>query len=77
MMNDIRPFGVFRWGIHGFKDFFLAFGIIMFAFGGATTFPTIQNDMADKSKFNKSVQYGFLGKQQQNTIYVIIFNTNN
>ncbi|CAH2103475.1 unnamed protein product [Euphydryas editha] len=60
MMNDIRPFGVFRWGIHGFKDFFLAFGIIMFAFGGASTFPTIQNDMVDKSKFNKSLQYGFL-----------------
>ncbi|XP_050360735.1 uncharacterized protein LOC126780356 isoform X2 [Nymphalis io] len=60
MMNDIRPFGVFRWGIHGFMDFFLAFGTIMFAFGGASTFPTIQNDMADKSKFNKSLQYSFL-----------------
>ncbi|XP_059059815.1 uncharacterized protein LOC131853040 [Achroia grisella] len=59
MMNDIRPF-VFRYGIHGFQDFFLAFGTIMFAFGGASTFPTIQNDMADKRKFNKSLNYSFL-----------------
>ncbi|OWR41944.1 uncharacterized protein LOC116777885 [Danaus plexippus] len=60
MMNDIRPYPVFRWGIHGFTDFFLAFGTIMFAFGGASTFPTLQNDMADKTKFNKSLQYGFI-----------------
>ncbi|XP_052752625.1 uncharacterized protein LOC113521967 isoform X2 [Galleria mellonella] len=59
MMNEIRPF-VFRYGIHGFQEFFLAFGTIMFAFGGASTFPTIQNDMADKTKFNKSLQYSFL-----------------
>lgn len=62
MMNDIKPF-VFRWGIHGFQDFFLAFGTIMFAFGGASTFPTIQNDMIDKSKFGKSVHYSFIGKK--------------
>lgn len=59
MMNDIRPF-VFRWGVHGFQDFFLAFGTIMFAFGGASTFPTIQNDMADKKGFNQSLQYSFI-----------------
>lgn len=59
MMNDIRPFPTFRLGIHGFQDFFLAFGTIMFAFGGASAFPTIQNDMADKSKFNKSLMYSF------------------
>ncbi|XP_053624469.2 uncharacterized protein LOC128683182 [Plodia interpunctella] len=58
MMNDVRPF-VYRYGIHGFQDFFLAFGTIMFAFGGASTFPTIQNDMADKSKFSNSLQYSF------------------
>lgn len=58
MMNEIHPF-VFRWGIHGFQDFFLAFGTIMFAFGGASTFPTIQNDMSDKSKFSKSLHYSF------------------
>jgi solute carrier family 32 (vesicular inhibitory amino acid transporter) len=62
MMNDIRPF-VFRWGVHGFQDFFLAFGTIMFAFGGASTFPTIQNDMTDKNKFSHSLQYSFIGKR--------------
>lgn len=33
---------------------FKAFGSIMFAFAGASTFPTIQADMADRSKFNIS-----------------------
>ena len=32
----------------------LAFGSIMFAFAGASTFPTIQADMKDRSKFNIS-----------------------
>ncbi|PZC74732.1 hypothetical protein B5X24_HaOG207309 [Helicoverpa armigera] len=59
MMNEVSPF-TYRYGIHGFMDFFLATGTMMFAFGGASTFPTIQNDMADKTKFGKSVQYGFL-----------------
>ncbi|XP_063634771.1 uncharacterized protein LOC134805365 isoform X2 [Cydia splendana] len=58
MMNDVRPF-VFRYGLHGFQEFFLALGTIMFAFGGASTFPTIQNDMADRSKFSKTIQYSF------------------
>jgi len=34
-----------------FEGYFMAFGSIMFAFGGASTFPTIQADMKDKSKF--------------------------
>lgn len=46
---------------HGFKDFFLAFGIILFSFGGASTFPTIQNDMTSRHKFSKSVLIGFTG----------------
>ena len=32
----------------------VAFGSIMFAFAGASTFPTIQADMKDRSKFNIS-----------------------
>ncbi|KAL3270122.1 hypothetical protein HHI36_009180 [Cryptolaemus montrouzieri] len=44
---------------HGFEDFFLGFGAILFAFGGASTFPTIQNDMKDKSKFGTSVTIAF------------------
>ncbi|XP_026314601.1 amino acid transporter AVT1B-like [Hyposmocoma kahamanoa] len=59
MLFDIKPFGVFRWGLHNFQQFFLSFGTMMFAFGGASTFPTIQNDMADKSKFSKVLQYSF------------------
>ncbi|XP_033607702.1 amino acid transporter AVT1A isoform X2 [Cryptotermes secundus] len=44
---------------HNFKSFFLAFGTIQFAFGGASTFPTIQNDMVQKNKFSISVVIGF------------------
>ena len=36
------------------EGYFMAFGSIMFAFGGASTFPTIQADMKDKSKFKFS-----------------------
>uniref|UniRef100_A0A0A9ZCL0 Proton-coupled amino acid transporter 4 n=2 Tax=Lygus hesperus TaxID=30085 RepID=A0A0A9ZCL0_LYGHE len=43
----------------GAMDFFLAFGIILFSFGGASTFPTIQNDMIDRSQFKTSVYMGF------------------
>ena len=32
-------------------SFFPAFGSIMFAFAGASTFPTIQADMKERSKF--------------------------
>jgi len=37
-----------------FDGLFKAFGSIMFAFAGASTFPTIQADMKDRSKFNYS-----------------------
>ncbi|XP_035213528.1 amino acid transporter AVT1D-like isoform X2 [Stegodyphus dumicola] len=40
-------------------SFFLAFGTILFAFGGASTFPTFQNDMRDRSQFPKAVTIGF------------------
>ena len=40
---------------HTFNSFFLSFGTILFAFGGASTFPTIQNDMAEKQHFSKSI----------------------
>ncbi|KAL0280259.1 UNVERIFIED_CONTAM: hypothetical protein PYX00_001604 [Menopon gallinae] len=55
-MNNSKP--VVR-NVHGFRDFFLAFGTILFAFGGASTFPTIQNDMEEKDKFSKSVLIAF------------------
>lgn len=44
---------------HGFYDFFLSFGTLLFAFGGASTFPTIQNDMEKKDKFSTSVIIAF------------------
>lgn len=48
--------------VHNFHDFFLAFGTLLFAFGGASTFPTIQNDMDNKSNFPKSIAIAFSGK---------------
>ncbi|XP_045612816.1 uncharacterized protein [Procambarus clarkii] len=42
-------------------SFSLGFGSILFAFGGAAVFPTIQNDMEDRSQFWKSICLGFLG----------------
>ena len=42
-------------------SFARGFGSILFSFGGAATFPTIQNDMADRSKFWRSVIIGFSG----------------
>ncbi|CAH2000369.1 unnamed protein product [Acanthoscelides obtectus] len=45
--------------VHGFDDFFTSFGTILFAFGGASFLPTIQNDMEDKTQFPKSVSIAF------------------
>ena len=45
-----------------FKGFFLGFGIMVFAFGGAAAFPTFQNDMKDKTKFPIAVVTGFICK---------------
>ncbi|XP_042887944.1 amino acid transporter AVT1D-like [Penaeus japonicus] len=42
-----------------FSSFFLGFGTIMFSYGGAVTFPTIQNDMSDRSKFPVAVMIAF------------------
>jgi len=40
--------------------FFKAFGSIMFAFAGASTFPTIQADMKERSQFNKAAVLAIL-----------------
>lgn len=45
---------------HNFSDFFLSFGTLVFAFGGASTFPTIQNDMENKKQFSWSILIAFL-----------------
>ncbi|XP_050690056.1 uncharacterized protein LOC126982207, partial [Eriocheir sinensis] len=46
------------------SSFFLGFGTILFSFGGASTFPTIQNDMEDRTRFPVSVTIAFLGRTQ-------------
>merc|ERR1719447_786243 len=40
--------------------FFKAFGSIMFAFAGASTFPTIQADMKNRSQFNYAAVFAIL-----------------
>ena len=46
-----------------FLPFFLGVGPILFSYGGASTFPTIQNDMEHRDQFNKSVIIGFIGER--------------
>ncbi|XP_018008459.1 amino acid transporter AVT1B [Hyalella azteca] len=41
------------------KSFFLGFSAIVFAFGGVSVFPTLQNDMANRREWWKSVIIGF------------------
>ena len=44
------------------STFSLGFGAILFGFGGASVFPTIQNDMRDRSQFWKGVVIAFACK---------------
>lgn len=44
------------------SSFALGYGAILFAFGGSSVFPTIQNDMTDRTKFWKSILLGFACK---------------
>lgn len=44
---------------NGFQSFFLAFGAILFSFGGAAVFPTVQNDMRRPKDFSKVVLFGY------------------
>ena len=44
----------------GFSCDFLAFGTILFSFGGASTFPTIQTDMKKASRFPLSVVFAYI-----------------
>lgn len=43
------------------KSFALAFGTILFSFGGASAFPTIQHDMGVTTDFPRAVFLGFAG----------------
>lgn len=62
MIDGFKNLNPVKRHIHGFHDFFISYGIILFAFGGASTFPTIQNDMINKEKFSKSVVIAFIGE---------------
>lgn len=46
-----------------FEPFFMAFGTIVFAFGGHPAFPTFQTDMKKPGDFKWAVLLGYLGKQ--------------
>ncbi|GMT01176.1 hypothetical protein PENTCL1PPCAC_23350, partial [Pristionchus entomophagus] len=43
-----------------FEKFFLAYGTIMFAYGGHACFPTFQHDMKKPQDFSKSVIVGYI-----------------
>lgn len=43
-------------------DFGQAFSSIMFAFAGASTFPTIQADMKDRSKFPRAAVFAMISE---------------
>ena len=45
------------------KSFSLAFGAILFAFGGASTFPTIQHDMKEPALFKYGVVVAFASER--------------
>lgn len=47
---------------HSVHDFFFSFGTILFSYGGAATFPTIQNDMVHRDRFSVSATIGFIGE---------------
>ena len=51
----------------------MAFGSIMFAFGGASTFPTIQADMKDKSKFKFAAYIAMTGFNFLITDYTLCY----
>lgn len=59
VMDGLHRSQPVRHRVHDFYDFFLSFGTLLFAFGGASTFPTIQNDMENKNKFSTSVIIAF------------------
>uniref|UniRef100_A0A914UTC2 Amino acid transporter transmembrane domain-containing protein n=1 Tax=Plectus sambesii TaxID=2011161 RepID=A0A914UTC2_9BILA len=43
-----------------FREFFLAFGTIMFSYGGHAAFPTIQHDMKRPAEFTKAVILAYI-----------------
>lgn len=58
--EGVAPTKSTTYGDIGFGSVFLSLGTILFAFGGAATFPTFQNDMKDKRQFPGAVALGFV-----------------
>ena len=53
-------------------DFGQAFSSIMFSFAGASTFPTIQSDMRDRSQFPVAAVYSMISMYFTTTITTIL-----
>lgn len=77
VMDGLNRSQAVKHSTHNFYDFFLSFGTLLFAFGGASTFPTIQNDMEKKEKFSTSVIVAFISRcifyffwSRRNNLYV-------
>lgn len=46
------------------ETFVGAFGVVLFAFGGAGAFPSFQNDMKKKAQFPKAAMWSFLSMEK-------------
>jgi vesicular inhibitory amino acid transporter len=44
------------------RSYFISFGTILFCFGGAVMFPTIQTDMINPEQFSYSVIMAYIGE---------------
>ena len=62
MIVDLENYEPANYPNPSLSTFSLGFGAILYAYSGASVFPTVQNDMEDRSQFWKSVVIGFSGK---------------
>lgn len=62
MMTNLTEKNVAEHDKPTFISLSLAFGTIVFSFGGISAFPTIQNDMQYPHKFPSSVMLGYFGR---------------
>ncbi|GIY12398.1 aa_trans domain-containing protein [Caerostris extrusa] len=59
---DKETIGPVQYNEPTLSSFAFAFGVIMYSYGGASMYPTIQNDMRNRKLFPQSVFTAFLGK---------------
>ena len=60
-MLDIGHYPDVKFPSTDFGNFFEAFGVILFAFGGHAIFPSVQHDMKDTRKFHWTVGISYVG----------------